>query len=126
RLIAQRDGLDVITLPESLVARSSDLDVAMIVEGQRRIFDDQARALDAEVAVLRQRVERFKAQIAAYEAENTSLSRQLATLRDEHGAAAKLLADGFGRRPRVQELERNVSAAEGDIAANEQHIVAVR
>jgi HlyD family type I secretion membrane fusion protein len=126
RLIAQRDRLDLITLPESLVARSGDLDVAMIIEGQRRIFDDQARALDGEIAVLRQRIERFKAQIAAYEAENTSLSRQLATLQDEHAAAAKLLADGFGRRPRVQELERHISAAEGDIAANEQHIVAVR
>jgi HlyD family type I secretion membrane fusion protein len=125
RLIAQRDGLDFIALPESLLARSDDRDVAMIVEGQRRIFDDQARALDAEIAVLRQRIERFRAQIAAYQAENTSLSQQLVTLEDEHAAAAKLLADGFERRSRVLELERNVSAARGDIAANEQRIVAV-
>jgi HlyD family type I secretion membrane fusion protein len=125
RLIAQRDGLDFIALPESLLARSDDRDVAMIVEGQRRIFDDQARALDAEIAVLRQRIERFRAQIAAFRAENTSLSQQLVTLEDEHAAAAKLLASGFERRSRVLELERNVSAARGDIAANEQRIVAV-
>jgi len=125
RLIAQRDGLEVIALPEDLLARSTDLDVAMIVEGQRRIFDDQARALHAEIAVLRQSVERFKAQIAAYQAENNSLSQQLVTLEEEHAAAAKLLADGFERRSRVLELERRVSAAKGELAANEQRIVAV-
>ena len=125
RLIAQRDGLDEIALPETLVARSSEGDVAEIVDGQRRIFDDQARALNAEIAVLRQRIERFRAQIAAHEAENRSLSQQLATLEEEHEAAAKLLADGFERRSRVLELERRVSAANGDIAANEQRIIAV-
>ena len=126
RLIAQRDDLEVIALPEDLAARTAEPEVAMIVDGQKRIFDDQARALDAEVAVLRQRVERFRAQIAAHEAENRSLSQQLTTLEEEHAAAAKLLASGFERRSRVLELERNVSAAKGDFASNEQLIVAVR
>jgi HlyD family type I secretion membrane fusion protein len=125
RLIAQRDGLDQISLPVDLVARSTELDVAMIVDGQRRIFDDQARALNAEIAVLRQRVEQFRAQIAAYEAENSSLSQQLVTLEEEHAAAAKLLANGYERRSRVLELERKVSAASGEVAANGQRIVAL-
>jgi HlyD family secretion protein/epimerase transport system membrane fusion protein len=125
RLIAQRDGLDVIPLPDNLLARSTEREVTMIVDGQQRIFDDQAQALDAEVAVLSQRVQRFKAQIAAYEAENNSLSQQLVTLEEEHAAAAELLASGFERRSRVLELQRRVSAARGEIAANEQRIVAV-
>lgn len=126
RLVAQRDGSDVIALPESLKARLAEPEVATIVDGQRRIFDDQARALEAGSAVLRQRVERFKAQIAAYEAENGALSQQLGTLEEEHAAAAKLLASGFERRSRVLDLERRVSAARGELATNEQLIVAVR
>jgi HlyD family secretion protein/epimerase transport system membrane fusion protein len=76
--------------------------------------------------VLRQRVERFKAQIAAHAAENSSLAQQLVTLEAEHADAAKLLAKGFERRSRVLELERRVSAAKGELATNEQLIVAVR
>jgi HlyD family type I secretion membrane fusion protein len=124
RLVAQRDRMQEIVFPDDIVTRSDDLSVGMIIEGQKRIFDDQARALAAEIAVWRQRAEQHRAQIAAIAAENRSLALQLPTLQEEHASAVQLLERGFESRPRVLELERRVNRTEGEIAVNESRIAA--
>ncbi|HEX2257412.1 MAG TPA: HlyD family type I secretion periplasmic adaptor subunit [Afifellaceae bacterium] len=125
RLTAQRNDLDVVSFPTDLVARAADPAVATILDGQQRIFDDQARSLAAEVAVLRQRTEQYRAQIASVEAQNESLALQLPSLREELAAASEMLSRGYERRPRVQALEREVTIREGEIAANTARIAAL-
>lgn len=126
RLIAQRDGLDEIVFPERLIARESDVEVAKIFEGQRRIFADQARAIDAEVAVWRQRAEQYRTQIAAHKARFNPLAQQLISFEEEHAIAAELLKRGFERRPRVLGLERQIAGTRSEIAVNEGQIATLR
>jgi HlyD family type I secretion membrane fusion protein len=126
RLSAQRDELDAIAFPPDLVARRVDPAVARILDGQQRIFDDQARALAADIAVSRQRTEQYRALIDSLIAQNRSLAQQLASLHEELGDAQALLERGFERRSRVQALEREVAIAEGELAGNEGRILALR
>jgi HlyD family type I secretion membrane fusion protein len=126
RLIAQRDGLNEIVFPEGLKARKSDVEVAKILEGQQRIFADEARALAAEIAVWRQRAEQYRTQIVAHKARYDALAQQLASLEEEHATAATLLKRGFGRRPRVLGLERQIAGTRSEVAVNEGEIAMLR
>ena len=126
RLIAQRDGLNEIVFPESLIAHEDRVEVAKILAGQRRIFSDQARALAAEIAVWRQRAEQFRSQIAAHKSRHDALAQQLASLEEEHAIASTLLKRGFERRPRVLGLERQIAGTRSDIAVNEGQLAALR
>jgi HlyD family type I secretion membrane fusion protein len=125
RLRAQRDQHETIDFGPDSPTGLISADRASIFEGQTRIFTDQARALEAEIAVLRQRAEQFRAQIGAYEAENQVLALHFESLSEELSSVRRLLDLGLERRHRVLELEREANRTEGQVAVNNSHIRAL-
>jgi HlyD family type I secretion membrane fusion protein len=126
RLIAQRDGKDAITFPTRLVDRTGqDPELATILEGQKRIFEDHARALAAESGIWASRAEQYRAQIAVLESQIETLEIQATSFEEELVVARDLFERGYERKPRVLALEREVTRTRGEIVANRGRILAL-
>lgn len=125
RLVAQRDGLEEVAFPDSLRQRKSNLETAMILEGQARIFADQEASLNAEIAVWRQRSQQYRAQIGALEAQNETLAHQLGLLEEELEVAEQMFERGYERKPRVLALQREISNIQGGTIANDGRIASL-
>ena len=66
---------------------------------------------EADLGVLRE-------QIAALEAQVTVSEEQLPTVEQQLGDVQSLYEKGYGRKPQLFELQRQVTQLKGDIAAN--------
>jgi HlyD family type I secretion membrane fusion protein len=122
RLLAQRDELGAVVFPADLLARSSVSAVAEALAGQQRILDDQHLALRAETGVWRERGEQYRAQMTALQVRISSIKSQLPSMESELAGATSLAKKGFGTKTRVNELQRQVTAAMGEIEATENQI----
>ena len=115
RLIAQRDGTG-IAFPDILAARRGVPAIATILDGQEKIFRDQAAALESGVQIWRKRIEQYKAQIAASDEQSTHLIEQQKIIEGDLNGARTLLAQGFGTKIRVSDLEMRMRSVAGDLA----------
>ncbi|HLT77765.1 MAG TPA: HlyD family type I secretion periplasmic adaptor subunit [Ferrovibrio sp.] len=115
RLIAERDDVAAPAMPvPALPARLSGVDDAlfdraMIAEawrGQLNIFHARRRALDGKGAVLRQRVEQYREEIAALRAQIAAEDRQLKLIAEELRDVQHLFDQGLHRKARLLELQR--------------------
>jgi HlyD family type I secretion membrane fusion protein len=124
RLIAERDGLETIAFPESLVARQQDPKVAEILKSQRALLDARRSALDGEVKILEKQVAHLREDIVGLKAQIRAQERQLAFVRDELESVRKLLKKGLGGKQRVLELEREAARLQGERAEHDSEIAA--
>jgi HlyD family secretion protein len=129
RLIAERDGLSQIPFPTSLIARTDDPRVAVLLSGQAQIFRSRRSSLDTQLDILRQRIEQLRAEIGGYMAQAASLSSQVELISDETAVVDQLVAKGLERRPRLLALQREAASLQGNhglqvglIAKSEQAI----
>lgn len=122
RLLAQREGESAIAFPAALLASASEPTIAQILSGQERIFTDQRAALASQIRVWEQRITRFRSQILTLETELVPLVRQLTLNREELADARMLFERGYGRKPHVLALERQVGDKEREIAAAKGNI----
>ena len=119
RLIAERDGTDVIAFDEELKSRSSDPKVASILDGQERIFNSRRRSLTDQAGILAQRVEQLGAEIDGHKAQLASADEQIRLTGEEIATVNDLLDRGLERKPRLLALQRQRSYLEG--LRGEQH-----
>jgi HlyD family type I secretion membrane fusion protein len=88
------------------------------LESQQRIFQEQRDALSRQVDVWKRRKEQYSAQVEASAQHLASLEAQLPLLAEELKDARLMLEKGYGLKPRVLGLERQVEAMKGDIASD--------
>ncbi|MDB5643891.1 MAG: hypothetical protein JWN07_3208, partial [Hyphomicrobiales bacterium] len=88
------------------------------LEAQQRIFEEQRDALGRQVDVWKRRKDQFTAQMDASVQHLASLEAQLPMLAEELKDARMMLEKGYGLKPRVLGLERQVEAMKGDIASD--------
>ena len=67
-----------------------------------------------------------RAQIGALEAQIAANREQLPTMEEQLGDMQSLYEKGYSRKPQILELERDVSKLKGDIAADENRLLALR
>jgi HlyD family type I secretion membrane fusion protein len=113
RLIAERDGLNLLTFPPELEGTRGRAEVVEILAGQERIFDSGRALVAGQVDVLRQRIAQLQAQIDALEAQLAAGEEQMALIREEVASVEELVAKGLERKPRLLALERNVAYLTG-------------
>lgn len=90
----------------------------MVRQGQVLVRLDPVEA-EADVNVIRE-------QIAALKAEIQVSQQQLPTVEEQLSDAQSLYAKGYGRKPQLFELQREVTRLKGDIAANGSRLLALR
>ncbi len=119
RLIAERDGLDVIPFASELSDQTADPDVFEIVDGQQRLLDGRQSALRSQEGLLDRRVAKSREEITALKAQQRADRRQLAIIEEEISGVRELFEKGLERKPRLLALQRTQADLEGSIENRE-------
>lgn len=116
RLRAEQEGERVLILPEALRRHAKTEPVLEeTLLAQQRLFEARWRAHDSGIAVIRKRIDQVHEEMKAAQAQLTAVNQRMALLDEEMRGARHLLAQGFERRTRVLELERNVADLRGKL-----------
>ena len=83
RLTAELNDATAIEFPADMLARKDETRVAEVIGAQRSLFDARQRAHAGIVAVLRQRAEQLRSEIASYEGLLRSVPEQLKSVTGE-------------------------------------------
>lgn len=113
RLVAERDGADEITFPESLRERINNPNVAEAIAGEREHFTERRQSLSGRISVQRSRMDQLGERIAGLQSERESVMRQTRLMQDELGGLREIMEKGYYPRIRVLERERELARLEG-------------
>ena len=113
RLLAERDGLEQVTFPVSLVDVSDNPETQKVMDGQRDLFEARRTALEGQKTILVQRMGQLEKMVAGLRAQIASKNEQLAYLREEIRGLQILYEQGHAPKARLLALQRAASEAEG-------------
>lgn len=113
RLIAEL-GIAPLDFPAELTA-SPNPRAAEIVANQRAVYASRQAALADQLQIYRETASQARAVAAGLQAQISAQAQQLAMLRGELEPVRQLVAEQLERRSRQLELERAVTAAEGQL-----------
>jgi HlyD family type I secretion membrane fusion protein len=114
RLLAERDGRNVLVFPKDLEGLRGEAQMDEILTGQQRIFESYRASLQGRIEVTRQRIAQSGAQIRAFEAQLDSGSRQLVLIAQEMEGVQELFDKGLERKPRLLALKRAAAELDGE------------
>ncbi|WP_299672703.1 HlyD family type I secretion periplasmic adaptor subunit [uncultured Roseobacter sp.] len=116
RLEAERDEVDTIDFdPEVLAAGESDTDVRELIEGQRNLFNARRASVAQEIDQLSKRSGQIRSQIVGIEAQEVSLSQQLALIEEELANQQSLLERQLTQAGTVLALQRESAGLNGQL-----------
>lgn len=114
RLMAERDNKAKIEFPADLIKeKKSNPVVQENLDSQTRLFKTHRKNLDGQLAVLQQKKEQYKEEIAGLKSQQVSATQQIKLLDEEIATVKELLKKGNAVKPRLLALQRNASALEG-------------
>lgn len=116
RLLAEKAGLDAITLHPDLEAASSDPQIKGVIQTQQQLLTARRAALQADLAAINQSALAQQEQITASEAVLVKRKQQLRLLDEELEKSRPVVAEGYLPRNRLLELERSVADVQAAIA----------
>lgn len=118
RLEAEQDDADAPRFgPELLEIAAARPEVALLVEGQRRLFAARRETSQREVEQLRKRQDQIGDEIVGTEAQIESLRVQIGFIESELVDQRALLAKGLTQTTRVLSLERENARLQGQFGA---------
>ena len=116
RLEAERDNAEEATFdPELVQVASENDDLRELMEGQKNLFNARRVSTAQEIDQLTKRRNQIGAQISGVEAQEASLSRQLALIEEELGNQQSLLERGLAQATTVLTLQREQARLQGQI-----------
>ena len=129
RLQAERDGLDTIKFPESLVSHSDDTKVDEILKSETVYFNAKIVTLEERITLLRQQIKQTQEQIAGLEAQSRAEDMAIAYLQEEVSANEVLDKKRYVEKVHILGLKRSIEEYEArkgehraDIAVARQKI----
>jgi membrane fusion protein, type I secretion system len=115
RLLAERDGLDVVAFPQDMLdRRATDPEVATILAGQQLLFQARRSSLGGQASILRQRIEQLNDQIGGLQVQQGATNRQIELIQEELDGLLVLYQSGYVTRSRILALEREAERLRGD------------
>ncbi len=121
RLEAERDQLDVITVPPALEPRAALPDVARSIEAERRLLVIRRTQREGQKSQLLKRVEQLNEEISGIKAQTDSRDRQIAFIEQELIGVRDLYKRNLVPITRVMPLERegaNMLGQRGQLVAS--------
>ncbi|HET8728837.1 MAG TPA: HlyD family type I secretion periplasmic adaptor subunit [Alphaproteobacteria bacterium] len=113
RLRAEAEGVRDIGVFDGLLDEARTDVARRIVEDARALFRSRWSSFDSRISGLERQIEQSEKEIAALDVQIEAASEQLVYTREELEAVKALYEKGYERRPRLLELQRNVSALIG-------------
>jgi HlyD family type I secretion membrane fusion protein len=114
RLLAERDGKEVMEItPELQAASARNPEIADMVDSQKRLFESRKLGLSGQIDVLNQRIEQLKDEIGGMQAQENAARSQLVLIREEIGGVRTLYQSGNAPKTRLLALQRKETELEG-------------
>lgn len=111
RLVAERDGKDILLFPADLTQRWADPTARDAMTAQRALFERHRAVLGADRGISDSQLAQARARLVATE-------RQLTLIREELADYRGLYAKGFARKTTIRSLERTEAQLAADVLAN--------
>jgi HlyD family type I secretion membrane fusion protein len=115
RLQAEMREASDIDFPQDVLAGLDDPDVKTIVENQRLTFEARKRALDSEIATIKDGINALQERINGSKLQIAGVHEQLKLLDEEIEAKSHLLKSGFVRKPELLVLQRAYANLQGEL-----------
>lgn len=115
RLQAEMRESSDIDFPPEVLGGLNDPDVKTIVENQRLTFEARKRALDSEIATIRDGINALQERINGSKLQIAGVHEQLKLLDEEIEAKSHLLKSGFVRKPELLVLQRAYANLQGEL-----------
>jgi HlyD family secretion protein len=113
RLLAERDQLPTIKLPEVIASRASEPAIARIIDDQTTQFNDRTASVQGQVNVLNARIQQVQREIDGLKIEKDSTEKQVGYIRYELVGLRELLDKRLVPLDRVLSMERERTRLEG-------------
>jgi HlyD family secretion protein len=123
---AERDDAPTVVFPADLLARIDDPEVARVVQGERRFFENRRSAREGQMAQLRERISQLQEQIRGLEDQVTAKAREIALVNQELVGVRELWQKNLVQITRVTSLERDGARLEGERGALISNIAQTR
>ena len=117
RLLAERDGLAEIALPEPLRATTGDPRIADLLAGEQRLFAIRRAALEGQRAQLRERMTQLDEEIRGLEAQREAKASEMRIVAEEVAGVRQLWEKKLVPLARLTDLERAAARLEGEHGA---------
>lgn len=112
RLAAERDGAEMVS-PATFAP--DDADYLRIVEGERRLMDENRINREVELQALGLQADQLRFDTQALQARQTSLGEELALVQDSLARFEKLQDAGSVEKTRIDEIQRDLSRIRGEM-----------
>jgi HlyD family secretion protein len=116
RLAAERDGDQSIDFPDLLTSRADDLEVARIMEGERRLFELRRSSRAGQKAQLREQAGQLKEEIVGMTAQQTAKRKEIEFITRELNGVRDLYKQNLVQLTRLTQLEREATRVDGELA----------
>jgi HlyD family secretion protein len=114
RLSAERDGLSEMTLPEAMVERVKQADVAKLVASERALFLNRRTSREGQKSQLRERLNQLNEEVGGIEAQHRAKIKETQLVRQELGENEKLFAKNLTPLSKITQLRREATRIEGE------------
>lgn len=114
---SERDNLGQVQFPTELL-EDADARLALILEGQRQLFDSRRQAQAREQGALAASIDGSQAQLTGMRRARGDLQAQADSLREQLDSLRPLAGEGYIPRNRVLEYQRQLSQVQRDLAQN--------
>jgi HlyD family secretion protein len=114
RLVAEQADREQMTVPENLLARRNDPEIAAMLDGARRLFDVRRSARLGQKQQLRERINQLEKECEGYTVQAEAKSRELALIARELEGARTLWEKNLIPISKLTELERNATRIDGE------------
>ncbi len=121
RLLGERDGVEEIVYPETLVA-IDDPRAQEALASQNQVFRARRAARLGETEVLGQRIEQLEAQINGARAMAAGKETLTVSYTEEIQDFTELLEEGYADKQRLRELQRSHAQTQGEVAQHQSDI----
>ena len=116
RLMAERDGGEVVTFPQALLSASkSDRALSEIIAGQTKIFETRRSLQASRVEVIEQRKAQTVREIAALHFLSDAATKRAEIIKKELKTVSAMVAKGLQTKARLLQLEREQAEIDGRI-----------
>lgn len=114
RLLAERDGADVLAFPADLVSRATDTGVATAMAGEEKLFDARRKARTGQRSQLRERVTQINEEIRGLTSQREGKASEIKLIGEELVGVTELYAKNLVSISRFMVLQRDQARLQGE------------
>ena len=114
RLMAERDGQEMLIVPEALAGLSADPAVAAILQGQRSLLDARRASRAGRSAQLNEQIKQFREEITGLTSQRAAKAEEVELVSKELSDLSTLLEKRLIQQSRITALKRDEARLRGE------------